>query len=105
MEEESRELDLDIISMSWRTMSDQDAYEQMLKACERKLALAHKRPSVPILDTVLRKQLAPIDQLLNDRRDLQIEDPLELVLSETPAPAMVLSPKGLVAAHNHGAAA
>jgi len=104
MAENSREIDLDIVSTSWRSMTDQDAFEQLLEAWERKLAFAKRQPRIPLLDNVLRNQLGPIDQLLNERRDLQIGDPLELVLSETPAPAMVLSPQGLVAAHNYGAA-
>ncbi len=68
------------------------------------MAFAKQNPRTQLVDSALRNQLVSISQLLNDRRELQIEDPLELVLSETPAPAMVLSPQGLVAAHNFGAA-
>ncbi|MEL7198787.1 MAG: alpha/beta hydrolase [Pseudomonadota bacterium] len=101
----SRELDLDLISTSWRSLTDDDSFYAMMAVWERKLSLAQSSPSIPLLDGALQKHLGAIGQLLTDRRDIQIEDPLDIVLSETPAPAMVLSPNGLVADLNYGAAA
>lgn len=103
--EAGRELDLDLVSTSWRSLADDEAFETMMQIWERKLDLAQKQSSVPLLDNALRKHLTAIGELLSGRRDIQIEDPLEVVLSETPAPAMVLSPNGLVADLNYGASA
>jgi len=102
--QDSRELDLDIVSNSWRSVTDHDAHSKMLDAWGRKLALAQQNPRIPLIDSVLRNQLASLDHLLSDRREVQIEDPVELELAATPAPAMVLSPQGLVAALNFGGA-
>ncbi|RGP42297.1 hypothetical protein BPTFM16_02610 [Altererythrobacter insulae] len=104
MTDDTRELDLDIVSTSWRSLSDPDGFSAMMEAWDRKLAAAHREPRIPLIDGILRNQLGSIDSLLDDRHDIQIDDPLDKVLAETPAPGMVLSPDGLVANLNFGAA-
>ena len=104
MADTGREIDLDIVSASWRSLSDEGAYDRMLAAWERKFLAIKREPRIPLIDGALKRQLASIEELLiEDRHAVQIEDPLEAAVSQTPAPAMVLSPKGLVAALNEGA--
>ncbi|RGP42299.1 hypothetical protein BPTFM16_02612 [Altererythrobacter insulae] len=103
MSDANRELDIEIVSTSWRSVSDSDAFGEMIEAWNRKLAAAKKQPRMPLIDRVLRDQLMSIDRLLDDRREIQIEDPLEKAVSETPAAAMVLSPEGIVANLNAAA--
>ncbi len=104
MTETGREIDLDIVSASWRSLTDGEAYDTMLNAWERKFSAVSSEPRIPLVDGVLRRQLASIEELLiEDRTAVRIEDPLEEAVSQTPAPAMVLSPNGLVTALNDGA--
>ena len=103
MDDKNRELDLEIVSASWRSVADYSAYEQMLDAWSRKLEAVRREPRIPLLDKVLHHQLDSLEKLLEDRRDIQAEDPLEIAVSQTPAPAMVLSQDGFVVTLNHGA--
>lgn len=103
MDDDGRELDFDILSASWRSMSDADAYGEMLGAWDRKLSAVAKAPRFPLVDGLLKRQLSSINDLLDDRRHMKLEDPLDIAVTETPAPAMVLSPQGMVAVHNEGA--
>ncbi len=104
MADTERELDLEIVSASWRSLSDVEAYDSMMNAWERKFSATRSEPRIPMIDGALRRQLASIEELLlEDRSAVRIEDPLEAAVSQTPAPAMVLSPDGLVTALNEGA--
>ncbi len=104
MADSGREIDLDIVSASWRSLSDDEAYDTMMSAWERKFSAIKREPRIPLIDGALKRQLASLEELLlEDRNAVRIEDPFEAAVSQTPAPAMVLSPNGLVAALNDGA--
>ncbi len=104
MVETGREIDLDIVSASWRALSDGEAYDSMMSAWERKFDAITREPRIPLIDGALKRQLASIEELLlEDRNAVQTEDPFEAAVSQTPAPAMVLSPNGLVTSLNEGA--
>ncbi len=103
MEIDGRELDLDIVTESWRSLTEPEAFDCMIAAWDRKLATAASQPRIPLIDGILKRQLASIDSLLDENRTVKAEDPLDAAVSATPAPAVVLSPQGLVVVHNEGA--
>jgi len=105
MADDERDIDLEIVSNSWRSISEANAFDTMLEAWDRKFNAKDAKPRIPLIDGILKRQLASIEQILADRRDIRIEDPVEAALAETPAPAMILSPHGLVVALNDGASA
>ena len=89
-----REIDLEIVSASWQSLTDTEGYDRMMEAWDRKLAHAARSPG--LLDRILSRQLHAIDDLLSSDMDIKVEDPIEAAVRETPAPAMVLSPDGRV---------
>ncbi|MEM9358209.1 MAG: alpha/beta hydrolase [Pseudomonadota bacterium] len=103
MADSERNLDLDIISNSWRSVSEADAFDDLIVAWDRKLEASNREPRIPLIDGILKRQLGSIESFLDRRSSVRIEDPIEAALAETPAPAMVLSPNGLVVAMNDGA--
>ncbi len=103
MADTGRDIDLEIVSSSWRSISEADAFNDMLAAWDLKLEASRSEARIPLIDGVLKRQLSSIEDLLAYRTNVQIEDPIEAALAETPAPAMVLSPGGLVVALNEGA--
>jgi len=98
-----REIDLDIVSASWRSLTDSESYEDLLAAWDRKL----KKDATPgpgkLVDQVLARQLGAIQQLLADDVDLRADDPLEAAIKATPAPSMVISPQGVAVLLGPGA--
>ncbi|MXP11216.1 alpha/beta hydrolase [Pseudoblastomonas halimionae] len=97
-----RELDLDILSASWRSLTDADGYDRMLAAWDRKIT-AVGVSSQGFFDRILSRQLMAIDDLLSSELELKIEDLVEAAVRNTPVPAMVLSPEGRVVTLNVGA--
>ncbi len=99
-----RELDLDIVSASWRSLSEPEGFDQMVAAWDRKLEAVRQKPQLTLVDRILSRQLASIGEMLGGSLELRFEDPLAHAVATTPAPAMVLSPEGLVVTLGDGAA-
>lgn len=100
-----REIDLDIVSASWRSLTHNDGYEQLIEAWDRKLHKTADRDQTRLIDRVLSRQLGAIESLLAREVDLKVSDPLEEALQASSAPTMILSPAGIVVALSQDASA
>ena len=111
MDREQREIDLDIVSSSWRALTQTDGYDQLIDAWHRKIEAldrtnaeqASDEPAGGLIDPVLLRQMADIDRLLDTETALKVEDPIEAAVQAVPAPAVVISPEGHVVAQNRQA--
>lgn len=102
MNQRDREIDLEIVSNSWLSLNDPAGYDALVRSWANKIdghadnSLA--KDSVGIVDGIVARQLDPIVGFLGDEIDVRHVDPLESEIESTPAPAMILSPDGTVAA-------
>ncbi|MTH34320.1 alpha/beta hydrolase [Paracoccus limosus] len=94
------DIDLDIIASTYRSILDENAFEEMMANWETKLALPGAGPEHPKVSSRLFGQLLTFRDTL-EKLDLPAgSDPLKLAVSEVPGPAMVLSPNGNIAVIN-----
>lgn len=94
------DIDFDIIASTYRSIVDENAFDQMVADWESKLALKEDGRKEPRVSKRLFDQLVTFRDTL-ENLDLPIgNDPLRLAVSDVPGPAMVISPNGRVAVIN-----
>lgn len=99
-QDSDEDIDLNIVASTYRSIIDEDAFDEMVANWEAKLALSDAEVEHPKVSRGLFSQLLTFRNTL-EKLDLPIEnDPLKLAVSEVPGPAMVLSPGGNVAVIN-----
>ncbi|MFN2100026.1 hypothetical protein [Altererythrobacter sp. MF3-039] len=91
-----REIDLEVISASWRVLSDPAAFGDLVAAWSKKLQAASEMPNRTLVDPALQRQFEAIRSAAHGSFDLQRNDPLENAITAVGAPTMVLSPEGVV---------
>ncbi len=98
-----REIDLEIVSNSWLSMTSPGGFDAMLESWARKIdAVANQTADGILVDPVVLRQFEPIDTLLNANTEFRYADPLEREMQLTANPVMILSPDGTVAAAANG---
>ena len=98
-----REIDLEIVSNSWLSMTSPGGFDAMLESWARKIdATANRAGDDMLVDEVVLRQFGPIDALLSANTDFRYADPLEREMQLTANPVMILSPDGTVAAAANG---
>ena len=104
MGDEEREIELEIVSNSWLSLSSSNGYDSMLESWARKINTFEKRgPDRPLVDQLVLRQFEPINSLLNSRAEFSRADPLDREAGLTANPVMILSPDGTVASAANGA--
>lgn len=96
------ELDLEIVSDTFRSIVDQDAFDSLIVNWSHKLNELEQdaAPSNSRFASAFIKQLERVDDTL-DKIDVEVhQDPLERIVSEVAGPAAVLSPDLRVASIN-----
>lgn len=99
---DTTELDLDIVSDTFRAFVDQAAFDSLIERWNQKLNALDSEASIleRHFSTAFFKQMDVAADTL-DRLDAQIfEDPLEKVVAEVAGPAVVISPDLRVASVN-----
>lgn len=99
------EVDLDIISNTYRAIVDQEAFDAMIDSWQTKLGrIPDDEKASKQLSSALLAQLALARKTL-DGLDIPAEnDPLARAVQDVPGPALVLSPEGRVVVTNTGGA-
>jgi DNA-binding CsgD family transcriptional regulator/pimeloyl-ACP methyl ester carboxylesterase len=98
-----REIDLEIVSNSWLSMTSPGGFDAMIESWARKIDATAKQASDGVLvDPVVLRQFEPIDSLLSANTEFRYADPLEREMQLTTNPVMILSPDGTVAAAANG---
>ncbi|UIP07712.1 alpha/beta fold hydrolase [Erythrobacter sp. SDW2] len=94
-----REIELEIISNSWLSLTCSGGFDAMLASWARKID-AHEAQlrDDALVDRVVMRQFEPIDSLLKAQTEFRHADPLERETQITANPVMILSPDGTVAA-------
>lgn len=94
-------VDLEIVAATYRSIVDQDAFEEMVANWEAKLAPARTDPGHrPKISKQMFGQLMMARNIL-EKLDIPVgDDPLRRAISEVTGPAIVLSPDGRVAISN-----
>ncbi|MHB9880599.1 alpha/beta fold hydrolase [Pacificimonas sp. ICDLI1SI03] len=98
-----RDLDLDILASTYRTVSDSSAFEHMVAAWGRKLEAAGSPDGDLEVDPALRHQIDGVRSLFSSALPPDPEDPLDRAVNLVSAPAMVLSPRGVLVLQNEAA--
>lgn len=95
------DMDLDIISNTYRAIVDQEAFDAMIDSWQAKLGrIPDDEKASTQLSSTLLAQLALARQTL-DGLDIPAEnDPLARAVQDVPGPALVLSPEGRVVVTN-----
>lgn len=99
---EAADLDLEIVSDTFRSLVDQDAFDKLILSWNRKLSALDARPKRGgrLFSEGLLRQLGAAQATL-ERLDIRVlGDPLERIVSEVAGPAMVLTPDLRVASIN-----
>lgn len=94
-------VDLEIVAATYRSIVDQDAFEEMVANWEAKLSPARTDPGHrPRISKQMFGQLMMARNIL-EKLDIPVgDDPLRRAISEVTGPAIVLSPDGRVAISN-----
>lgn len=97
----SEAVDMDIVAATYRSIVDQDAFEEMIENWQEKLSRAsNEADGSPSISRQLIGQLIVARNTL-EKLDIPAEnDPLKRAISDVPGPAVVLSPEGRVAIAN-----
>ena len=104
MGHDEREIELEIVSNSWLSLTSSTGYDAMLDSWARKIARFEKcKPESLVVDPVVLRQLEPINTLLNARIEFTRTDPLDREAGLTTNPVMILSSDGTVATAANGA--
>ncbi len=99
----SREIELEIVSNSWLSLTSSSGYDAMLESWARKIdALEGNDTDRSLVDQVMLRQFEPIDTLLGAQTEFRRADPLEREAQLNASPVMILSPDGTVAAAANG---
>jgi pimeloyl-ACP methyl ester carboxylesterase/DNA-binding CsgD family transcriptional regulator len=99
----NREIDLEIVSNSWLSMTSSGGFDAMIESWARKIdAVAQHNADGMLVDQVVLRQFEPLDSLLSANTELRYADPLEREMRLTANPVMILSPDGTVAAAANG---
>jgi DNA-binding CsgD family transcriptional regulator/pimeloyl-ACP methyl ester carboxylesterase len=100
----SREIELEILSNSWLSLTSSSGFDAMMESWARKIdALGNQTREAALVDQVVLRQFEPIDALLSSQTEFRHADPLERETRLTASPVMILSPDGTVAAAANGA--
>lgn len=94
-------IDLDLVATSYRTLADAAAFDEMIEAWNRKLAIVEGQPdwSEKGLNGDLLAHLARLENFAR-RTDPPTEDPVRSIVEVSDGAAMVETPEGRVAAVN-----
>jgi DNA-binding CsgD family transcriptional regulator/pimeloyl-ACP methyl ester carboxylesterase len=104
MSNDEREMELEIVSNSWLSLTSSSGYDAMIESWARKIGAFEKSgPDQPLVDQVVLRQFEPIKALLNSRTEFSRADPLDREAGLTANPVMILSPDGTVASAANGA--
>ena len=99
-----REIELEIVSNSWLSLTSSSGYDAMLESWARKIdAMADRWGTGSLVDQIVLRQFEPINTLLSAHTEFRHADPLEREAELTASPVMILSPDGTVAAAANGA--
>ena len=99
------DINLEIVASTYRFVSDDDAWGEVLQSWAKKLQKAEARSDrLPVdNDQVIKGHLEQIRSLLDSRSALPVRTSLEEAVSQIDAAALVMSPRGIVAAMNEEA--
>ena len=104
MGSDEREIELEIVSNSWLSLTSSSGYDAMLESWARKIdAFEASSPGQPLVDQVVLRQFEPINTLLGAHTEFRHADPLDREARLTASPVMILSPDGTVATAANGA--
>ncbi|MEL6531039.1 MAG: alpha/beta fold hydrolase [Pseudomonadota bacterium] len=96
-----REVELEIVSSSWLSLSESSGFDQMVESWARKVDMVGDRtlasPS-DLFDQILARQLEPIERMLAESEVATFADPLREEVEARSVAAMALTPDGSVAA-------
>lgn len=99
-----REIELEILSNSWLSLTSSSGFDAMMESWARKInGVGKGTGEAQLVDQVVLRQLEPIDAMLSSYTEFHHADPLERETRLTASPVMILTPDGTVAAAANGA--
>ncbi len=92
---DARSEDLDIVAQSFRVISDTEAFDDLVRAWQKRLS-AEDYTADNALDDHVLAHLKTAEKLLADRPASQQQDPIQSVLSQSTSPSLVFNLDGFV---------